>query len=68
MSYTSSAGLFIFSGITHFILAVYLSYRVIRRDSSPMEDHIAFNDALNATHTASQIYEYEDDDIDTYSE
>lgn len=68
MSYTSSAGLFIFSGITHFILAVYLSYRVIRRDSSPMEDHIAFKDALNATHTASQIYEYEDDDIDTYSE
>lgn len=68
MSLTNSAGLFIFTGVAHFMLAIYLTYRVIRRDSSPIVDHIPFNDALNATHTASQIYKFDEKDINTHSE
>ena len=57
MSYTKSSGLFLFTGIAHLILAIYLSSRVAYRESKPLEEHIPFNDALNATHTASQVYE-----------
>ena len=68
ISLTNASGLFIFTGIMHLLLALYLSYRIIRRSSSPIDDHISFNDALAATYTASQVYEYEEDDIDSQSE
>jgi hypothetical protein len=32
---------------------------MIRRESAPDEDHIAFGDALATAHTASQVYEEE---------
>ena len=68
ISLTSPSGLFVFTGIMHLLLAIYLSYRIIRRDSSPTNDHISYNDALAATYTASQVYEYEDENIDSQSE
>ena len=68
ISLTSPSGLFVFTGIMHLLLAIYLSYRIIRRDSSPTNDHISYNDARAATYTASQVYEYEDENIDSQSE
>ena len=65
MAYTKSSGLFIFTGITHLILAIYLSTRVAYRESKPLEEHIPFNDALNATHTASQFYESSEYETDS---
>ena len=65
MAYTKSSGLFVFTGITHLILAIYLSTRVAYRESKPLEEHISFNDALNATHTASQFYESSEYETDS---
>ena len=65
MAYTKSSGLFVFTGITHLILAIYLSTRVAYRESKPSEEHISFNDALNATHTASQFYESSEYETDS---
>ena len=65
MAYTKSSGLFVFTGITHLILAIYLSTRVAYRESKPSEEHIPFNDALNATHTASQFYESSEYETDS---
>ena len=68
ISFTNPSGLFVFTGVMHLLLAIYLSYRIIRRDSSPINDHISYSDALTATYTASQVYEYDDEDIDSQSE
>ena len=65
MAYTKSSGLFVFTGITHLILSIYLSTRVAYRESKPSEEHIPFNDALNATHTASQFYESNEYETDS---
>ncbi|MFQ3333500.1 MAG: MFS family permease [Woeseiaceae bacterium] len=64
MALTNASGLFVYIGAMHLLLALYLSYRIIRRDSSPTDDHISFNDALTATYTASQVYEYEEENTD----
>jgi MFS family permease len=62
MALTNASGLFVYIGAMHLLLALYLSYRIIRRDSSPTDDHISFNNALTATYTASQVYEEENTD------
>jgi len=64
MALTNASGLFVYIGAMHLLLALYLSYRIIRRDSSSTDDHISFNDALTATYTASQVYEYEEENTD----
>ena len=37
----------------------FVVHRMIRRESAPDEQHIAFSDALATAHTASQVYEEE---------
>jgi MFS family permease len=59
MSMTDASGLYIAAGLMHFLLAIYVTQRIIRRESAPLEDHIAFGDALATAHTASQVYEEE---------
>jgi hypothetical protein len=59
MTATGSAGLYTFTGIMHFAMALFVAYRMIRRESVPDEQHMAFGDALATAHTASQVYEEE---------
>jgi len=59
MTYGNAAGLFVFTGITHVILSLYLLQRMVRRASSPAEQHIDFRDALTTAVTASQVYDEE---------
>ena len=59
MTLTSAAGLYVFTGVAHLALAIFLLVRMLRRQSAPEEHHIAFADALATAHTASQVYEEE---------
>ncbi len=67
MTATGPWGLYLMTGATHLLAAVYVLQRTFRRDSTPAEQHIPFGDALATAHTASQVYEeeylehYEDD-------
>ena len=59
MSSIGAIGLFSFTAIVHFVLAVYVVHRMLQRASSPDEQHCSFGDALATAHTASQVYEEE---------
>jgi MFS family permease len=59
MTLTDASGLYILTMFVHASLAVYVLLRIFRRSSAPIEQHIAFSDALATAHTASQIYEEE---------
>jgi MFS family permease len=59
MTLSSSAGLYLLIGIVQLALAAYMLQRMIRRSSTPIEQHITFSDALTTAHTASQVYEEE---------
>lgn len=49
--------LFIFTGIVHMLLAIYVITRILIRTQPAEADHTAFGDALASTQTRSQIYE-----------
>ncbi len=53
------SGLYLMTGITHFVIAIYVLQRIFRRSSAPVEQHILFSDAMATAHTASQVYEEE---------
>lgn len=59
MNVTGATGLYSFTLIVHLMLAVYVLIRTFKSRSTPMEQHIAFSDALAFTHTASHVYEEE---------
>ena len=59
MTLTDASGLCILTMLVHASLAVYVLLRIFRRSSAPIEQHIAFSDALATAHTVSQIYEEE---------
>lgn len=59
MTLTDASGLYVFSGAVHLLMALYVGHRMLRRDSTPEEQHIAFTDALTTAATASQVYEEE---------
>jgi len=59
MTLTDASGLYLFSGTVHLLMALYVSHRMLRRESTPEEQHIAFSDALTTAVTASQVYEEE---------
>jgi MFS family permease len=59
MALSGPSGLYILTGFVHVLLVVYALLRVVKRSSSPAEDHIAFSDALATAHTVSQVYEEE---------
>jgi len=59
MAISGVTGLYLLTGFVHALLAVYAVQRIARRTSAPVEEHIAFGDALATAHTASQVYEEE---------
>jgi MFS family permease len=59
MALTDASGLYVLTMLVHASLAVYVLLRIFRRSSAPIEQHIAFSDALATAHTVSQIYEEE---------
>jgi hypothetical protein len=59
MALTDASGLYVLTASVHLLLVVYVAQRIVRRESAPQEDHIAFSDALATAHTASQVYEEE---------
>ncbi len=59
MNFAGAVGLYMLTLIAHSMLAAYVLLRIFRRDSVPVEQHIAFSDALAITHTASLVCEEE---------
>lgn len=59
MTSVGAISLYAYMTAIHTGLAVYVGYRMMRRDSVLEEHHISFSDALATAHTASQVYEEE---------
>ena len=59
MTLTNASGLYVFTGLVHLLLVMYVIHRIFRRTSAPTDQHIPFSDALATAHTASQVYEEE---------
>jgi MFS family permease len=59
MSVFDVSGLYVLTGLVHLLLVIYVTQHIARHESAPLEDHIAFSDALTTAHTASQVYEEE---------
>jgi len=59
MTFGSSGYLFLFTGMVHLLLAIYVITRVLIRAQPALADHKPFSDALASTQTKSQIYEDE---------
>lgn len=59
MTMSGASGLYAMAAIVQVLLAMYVLQRMLRRPSSPTEQHIAFSDAFATTYSASQIYEEE---------
>jgi MFS family permease len=65
-------GLYVWTGVVHLVLGMYMVQRVFRHESAPTEQHIAYSDALATAQTASQVYEeeiqYQEDQEDSECE
>ena len=59
MTLTGASGLYLFTGAVHLVLALFVTHRMLRRESTPDEQHVTFGDALASAHTASRVYEEE---------
>ena len=59
MTAVGPLGLYLFTAGIHALLVIYTLQRIVRRESAPSEEHIAFSDALATVQTASQVYEEE---------
>ena len=59
MTATDASGLYLYTGLVHLGMVAFIVHRMMRRESTPDEKHIAFGDALATAHTASQVYEEE---------
>lgn len=59
MAYAGPGYLFLFTGIIHLLLALYVVTRSLLRRQASEIDHTPFSDALASTQTRSQIYEDE---------
>ena len=57
MSYGNPGYLFLFTGMVHLLLAIYVITRSLVRNQPREIDHKPFSDALASTQTKSQIYE-----------
>lgn len=63
MTTVGDAGLFIYTGIIHILIAAYIGFRVTRRHSAPVEMHVDYNESVLAAHTTSQVYEEESGEL-----
>lgn len=59
MTLSGATGLFLFTGIAQLSLVIFALFRAAKRDASPVEQHIAYGDAVATAHTASHVYEEE---------
>ena len=59
MTIGSPGSLFLFTGIIHLLLAVYVVTRRFIRPQPPIAEHKPFSEALASTQTKSQVYEDE---------
>lgn len=59
MTIVDASGLYVFAALVQALLMVYVIQRIFRRSSSPIDQHMAFGDALTTALTASQVYEEE---------
>ena len=59
MTLTDASGLYVFAGVMHLVMSLFVAHRMLRRESTPEEQHMAFSDALATAVTASQVYEEE---------
>lgn len=59
MTLSNGLALYAFTGVAHLLLAIYVLNRIFRRSGAPVEQQIAFGDALATAHTASQVYDEE---------
>ena len=59
MTLSNATGLYAYIALIHFLLVVYVIVRSIHGSTAPLDQHIAFGDALTTAHTASQVYEEE---------
>lgn len=64
MSSVGAIGLYAYMSVIHTGLAIFVGYRMLRRESIPEAHHISFSDALATAHTASQVYEEEIHHVD----
>jgi len=59
MSFASAGSLFLFTGMVHLLLAIYVLTRRLIKPQPAEVDQTSFSDALASTQTRSQIYEDE---------
>jgi MFS family permease len=59
MTFARPGSLFLFTGLIHLMLAVYVVTRRFIRPQAPRSGHKPFSEALASTQTKSQIYEDE---------
>ena len=59
MTFGGPGYLFLFTGMVHFLLAIYVVTRLFIREQPAEVDHKPFSEALASTQTRSQIYEDE---------
>jgi len=57
MTFGSPAYLFLFTGMVHLLLAVYVVTRRYMRPQTARSEHKPFSEALASTQTKSQVYE-----------
>lgn len=48
-------GLFVFTALVHFVMIVFVIYRLSQREVAPVEDHISFDDAMRMGSTVSSV-------------
>jgi len=66
MTIREAGYLFVFTALSHGVLAIYILFRTTQTDQSDIDNPITWSEALAATQTASHIYEEEilQEDID----
>lgn len=57
MTFGSAADLFLFTGVIHLLLTVYVIIRSQKKKQTSAKEHTPFSDALASTQTRSQVYE-----------
>lgn len=57
MTLGGAADLFLFTGVIHLLLTIYVMVRSRKKKQASAEDHKPFADALASTQTRSQVYE-----------
>lgn len=59
MNIMGPGGLYLFGATIHFMLLIYIVFRITRRPPVPDEEQLPFADSLASTQTASHVYEEE---------